>query len=172
MQDLIANLSRIVEYTPSDGTLRWRVKRNSHGGKAQPGNRVGWLRSDGYLETTLLGKKYKVHRLVWLLNRGVWPKRHIDHVNGKRDDNRIENLREATPAQNNQHSSKVRPNNTSGMPGVCWDRRRGKWYAQIQVEGKHVFLGYFTEKQDAGKAYAEGKRKHHPFHIPLNPEPR
>lgn len=73
-----------------------------------------------------------------------------DHLNGDGLDNRRENLRHVTNRQNQQNQHVGR---SSKHPGVCWDRRDGKWRAVIHIEGRQKPLGYFTTEQAAAEAY-------------------
>lgn len=72
----------------------------------------------------------------------------VDHISHNTLDNRKDNLRICTLQQNNWNMN-VRDTNTSGHTGVCFDNRRNKWFAQIFVNGKYNFLGYYENKQDA-----------------------
>lgn len=94
------------------------------------------------------GKKVKLHRL--LLN--VSDVAVVDHINGQPWDNRKCNLRFATQHQNTQNSA-MPSSNTTGYKGVCFDKRKKKYLAAIHLNGKTKFLGYFSNPQDAAKAY-------------------
>ena len=98
---------------------------------------------------------------------GTWPEKQLDHINGIRDDNRLVNLREATPAENQQNRA-LHPLNTSGHPGVTWNKKERKWHAKIAVANKRYHLGLFDTVEEAAAAYADAKKKHHLF----NPEVR
>lgn len=76
----------------------------------------------------------------------------VDHVNGDTMDNRRSNLRLATPRQNQQNRG-MSPLNTSGIKGVRFDMRRGRWFARIRVDGRTTFLGYHETKESAAEAY-------------------
>ena len=75
-----------------------------------------------------------------------------------RRDNRRANLRLATLSQSRAGAS-PRGDNTSGYRGVTWCKRYGTWQAQIQVAGKRHFLGYFSSKEDAARAYDVAARE-------------
>lgn len=49
-------------------------------------------------------------------------------------------------------SDKLHSNNTSGVRGVSWHRRMGKWQARIMYQGKAISLGTFINFEDAVKA--------------------
>lgn len=106
-----------------------------------------------YLATTVSGVTYYLHRLVWQYHHGFVPTM-IDHINGKFSDNRIENLRECTNAQN-QYNSPRKANNKSGFKGVAYcPMYRRPWRARIVSDGKVILLGYFKTKEEAAAAYA------------------
>ena len=138
-------LRELLEYFPETGIFRWRV---SPARNVKVGDIAGCLNGKGYLQIKIDGKLHSAHRLAWLYTHGTWPADQIDHINRDRSDNRILNLREATPAENGRNMSKA-SNNTSGYPGVYWRKARQKWQAQITHLGERIHLGYFTEKSDA-----------------------
>ena len=74
---------------------------------------------------------------------------HIDH-NGL--DNQRENLRICTVAEN-QRNRKADSDNASGFKGVCFSRKRHKWYAQITVDRKNMHLGSFDSPEEAARFY-------------------
>ena len=119
----------------------------------------------GYIRICLNKKIHKAHRLAWLYIHGKFPNNQIDHINGITNDNRISNLRDVSSLEN-QRNRKNASNNTSGVIGVNWVRGRGKWHSQIQIEGKKIWLGNFTDKQDAidARKDAEIKYNFHPNH--------
>lgn len=109
-------LRAILESDPKTGVLTWRARPRSHF-KQQwtyerwkwrfEGKRAGHVGVNGYRHLNLgveLGS-FKAHRIVWALAHGKWPDLTIDHINGERDDNRLENLREAPPLQQGQNYS-------------------------------------------------------------------
>lgn len=75
-----------------------------------------------------------------------------DHINRNTRDNRRENLRPCSHMKN-QWNRGIMRNNTSGLIGVGWHKRKKKWQATIKIEGKMTHLGYYTDKHDAARAY-------------------
>ena len=123
-------------------------------------SKVGSLDKDGYLCIKVSNKTYKAHRLAWYLHYGAWPKDQLDHINGVRDDNRIENLREVTSQQNN-FNRKPNSNSTSNYKGVSWCKRDKVWVSQIVVSGKNTRLGNFRSEIEAATAYDNAARVAH-----------
>lgn len=76
----------------------------------------------------------------------------IDHINGNPGDSRIENLREATPSQN-QQNKKVNCTNVSGFKGAVYHPQKMKWQGRIHINKKKVSLGYFNTAEEAHEAY-------------------
>jgi hypothetical protein len=96
----------------------------------------------------------KLHRFILGIND---PSVQVDHINGDGLDNRRENLRPCTVAQNQQNRSAQR-NNSSGTKGVYLRRDCRKWQAQIKAVGKNRYLGLFPTKEAAAEAYAEAAK--------------
>ncbi len=138
-------LRQLVFYDTETGALIWKhgAKKRVRGDKA--GSTSG---KDGRTRVCFSGRKYQVHRLVWLYVNGEWPSKFIDHIDGDPSNNRIENLREATQSQNCANSRKS-SRNTSGYKGVCWSGRIGRWRSYVTVRGKTHWLGYFNTKEEA-----------------------
>ena len=88
-----------------------------------------------------------MHRLIM-----GFPKGGVDHINGDKLDNRRKNLRLCNQSQNTANSPK-RSTNKSGYKGVSWNKRYSKWEAYLTKDYKHVFLGYFDDKDKAALAY-------------------
>ena len=73
----------------------------------------------------------------------------VDHINGDKQNNRVENLRFATKSQN-QANSKLYSTSTTGIKGVTWHKQNKKFYAQIKINSKQYHLGYYDFKEEAG----------------------
>lgn len=114
-----------------------------------------WCISKGYVQTTIDKKNVKLHRFISNPQDGVV----VDHINGDKLDNRIENLRICTQQQN-IFNSKKKATNKSGVTGVCWDKRSGKWSSQIMVNYKKIHLGYFDDFNQAVKVRKEAEEKY------------
>lgn len=122
----------LLNYDAETGQFTWRVDRT---GKARVGARAGTLQNNGAASIGIDGKVYLAHRLAWLWTHGEWPASGIDHINGDRSDNRLDNLRSATPMQNGANRCLDR-RNKSGYRGVSWHKDKQMWLAQITVAGR------------------------------------
>lgn len=105
----------------------------------------------GYKEGAIDGCGVLAHRVAWMLSKGKWPDCDIDHINGDKLDNRIENLRDVSVSVNQQNAL-GKSNNTSGFNGVQWDKNRNKWIARMMVNYKNIYLGRYDNFEDAVKA--------------------
>jgi hypothetical protein len=153
-------LIEVLDIDAEKGILRWRENRCR---TAKKDGIAGSMTKSGYYYIVIDSKGYMAHRLIWLYVHGKFPSKHIDHINGIRHDNRLQNLREANDLENSHNIKGKRVDNTSGALGVSWHKRSLKWVAQIQVKGKGMFLGYFSDIELAKNAYLVAKRKYHPF---------
>lgn len=155
------NLKNSVEYDRENGGLLWKKppKRKSQ----LIGRRVGNYDKDGYRRFCFKKKMYRVARVVWFIHNGKWPENLIDHINRVKDDDRIENLREADHKQNAANKF-AKSNTRHGYKGISYHKRDRKWQALIEADGKSKFLGYFQTPEDAHFAYCkEAKRRHGEF---------
>jgi hypothetical protein len=116
----------------------------------------------GYLSFSVCGKTRLAHIMAWLYVTGSWPDREIDHKDRNRANNKWDNLRLATPAQQRQNAGKRR-DNTSGYVGISKNKRKSIWIATIQVGGKRKYLGCSQDPKIAGEMYLKAKREYHPF---------
>jgi hypothetical protein len=152
----IERANEVLSYDPTTGVFVWKVDRLAGGKgqiiKARAGDVAGH-HTAGYRTISIDCRKHKAHRLAWFMTYGQWPAEHIDHINGDPSDNRIANLREATRFEN-MRNSKRKSRNKSGIKGVAWVPKRGKWGAWIRYEGKNKYLGYYATAEHAHNAYA------------------
>jgi hypothetical protein len=84
----------------------------------------------------------------------------VDHINGNLLDNRRENLRICTQAENRYNSQKSK-SNTSGYKGVSWSNSVKKWRSQIRRNKKNLHLGYYDTPEEAYATYCIASKKYH-----------
>lgn len=139
-----------------------RARDGGSGGRLKAGTVAGYRRKDGYRRISLKGKDYLEHRLVWFYVHGVWPAQDTDHVNGIRDDNRPENLRDISHQVNMQNRVEANATSKSGLLGVYFNKQTGKWTAQIRTGKGSWKLGSHDTPHCASKAYVAAKTERHP----------
>lgn len=141
-----------LEYLPTDGRFLWRDGPHK-------GQLAGTIQHNGYRAIMLDRKLLLEHRMAWVMEYGSWPKGSLDHINGDKADNRIENLRPANKSQN-AANAKCYANSECGLKGV---KQVGKasWMARIAVNKKRLYLGRFDSPEEAHAAYVEAANKHH-----------
>lgn len=175
-------LHTVLSYDPFTGLLVWKERKpgmietkdergsdwalsawnKHHAGKEA----FGATSREGYKFGKLFGVNYQAHRIVWKMAYGVDPD-VIDHINGVKDDNRLENLRSCTLAENSRNYEKKK--GTSQYRGVCWVERDKAWAARISNgrSGK-VSLGNFKDEIAAARAYDAAARSLHGEFATLN----
>lgn len=149
-----ARLKELLEYDPETGVFT----RLTTVSQAKAGSAAGSL-SAGYLAVRLDGKLYYCHRLAWLYMTGQWPRQHVDHINGRRTDNRWSNLRDVARRTNQQNMRHAFASNTTGLLGVSKNHKR--FMANIGVPGGTRYLGTFDTPEEAHAAYLAAKRQFH-----------
>lgn len=130
-------------FTYQDGCLYWKDKPNK---KLPAGTCAGSPDKDGYILITINGKKYKAHRLIYIMHYGAQPDT-IDHIDRNRANNKIENLRSVSLQENAQNMG-MYSNNKSGIKHIRWYKQTNCWAVQI----KKVHIGYFKTLDTAASA--------------------
>jgi hypothetical protein len=118
------------------------------------GKRAGTPRSNKYRYINVLGRLISEHRLVWFIHHSAMPKSNcvIDHINGNRADNRIENLRCVPQVENCRNRNKKKRNSSSKYLGVSRDKNRNNWHASVGWHGQTINVGRFTTAKAAAMA--------------------
>ena len=149
-----ALVQQLFDY--KDGCLYWKESPSK---SVRAGSLAGTSNHRGYWKTRIHGKYYGNHRLIFMHFNGYVPN-YVDHIDGNTSNNRIENLRDSTPTQN-QLNSRLHKNNTSGAKGVVWSRRMNKWFVQLKVNGTQKYFGSYKDI-DYAKFIADAMRyKYH-----------
>jgi hypothetical protein len=151
----LERLRQVLRYEPETGIFYW-IHRDTQ--KKKLGLNASIVRSHGYLNISIDGQYYYTHRLAWFYVHGEWPK-VIDHINGIKTDNRIDNLRSVDQRCNLQNVVKARRHNKSGIIGA----RKTKYGFQtsIRLDGKNHYLGHYKTAEEAHNVYLEAKRQLH-----------
>ena len=166
---------RALDYSPETGDFTWKVRPASDFA-TERAHRIYQVTfegqpaftgkaKNGYRCTRLCGVLLYAHRTAFAIMMGAWPEAQVDHIDGDRENNRWCNLRPATQAINSCNSA-MRSDNSSGIVGVSFDGRRGRWVAQGRFGGRQFNLGRFASADEAVAARRAFEREHgfHPNH--------
>jgi hypothetical protein len=153
----IQRLKECLAYCPVTGVLTW-LPRCSDDPKRQKywaawnnrmaGKPAGAKHIDGYLTICLDGVQILAHRAAIAISTGELPEQEVDHINGVRADNRLENLRCVDKAEN-LRNQKVYSTNKSGCAGVYWCKTNERWVSKITKDKRTKALGMFRVLSDA-----------------------
>jgi len=144
-------MSKVKQY-PSQETLKqnfiykngFLIHKNARIGVKQ-GAIAGYeSKTTGYVYIDL----YKAHRLIWIFHYSYSPSDDIDHIDGNKTNNKIENLRVLTRSQN-LHNAKAKRGNKGGCTGVSWVESKKRWQATICINYKQKYLGSSNSYLDA-----------------------
>jgi len=138
----------------------WREKRGNQTLKNADWWELKGCLKKGYRCVQINKKKYKYHRVVYFIHHQEWDihdsstDNSIDHIDRDKLNNNIENLRVVTNQQNMWNIN---------AKGFTFNKANGKYQAQIGVDGKKKYLGYFVNEEDAHQAYLLAKAEYHAF---------
>jgi hypothetical protein len=149
-------LKDMFDYREDGNLIR---KHATMGNGNYAGKTVGWADNKGYVSTKIHGASYRVHRLIWMWHYGELPEQ-LDHINGCKSDNRIENLRLASNSEN-MMNRKTFKNNSSGCKGVSWHQKNQKWFVYVDVNKRRKNIGYFDDLELAELVATEAREKYH-----------
>lgn len=162
---LTANrLRELLHYNPDTGAWAWR---QSNGRRVHAGMQAGSINGCGKRAIQVDGATYLGARLAWLYMTGEWPERLVDHVNRVRDDDRWENLREATHSQNSINRVETNRKKHPKLPRGVYPIPSGRFTAIITVAKKTKYLGVFDTPEAAHGAYlavsSQNRQQHQEF---------
>lgn len=149
-------IKEVFSYDPATGVI---TRQSKTANCCKIGEVVGTVGKSGYRRVKIAGQRVMAHRIAWYLTYGLDPSRFIDHINGNPDDNRIENLREATSELNSQNKRRALSLNRTGLLGVT--RRGSRFHARIRHRGVLTFIGIYRTPEEAHEAYLRVKRVVH-----------
>lgn len=150
----LERLKEVLEYDPETGHFTWKINKR----RAKAGDRAGSIVAHGYILIRVDQTRQLAHRLAWFYVTGEWPEKDIDHINGVPGDNRLENLRQATRAENCKNL-KVSSRSTTGVKGVS--RCGSRFQVTIRFGGKRKNLGLFDTIEEGDAAYKRAAELHH-----------
>jgi hypothetical protein len=168
-------IAECLSYDPATGEIRWKERPREHFAneaayKTHARRKAGELAgcvddSTGYLVIGLSNKLLYGHRVAWAISHGEWPDQQIDHINGRKLDNRAENLRCVSQAENSRNSTAKRIGSCD-IAGVGFAKRERKWRARIMLDYRDIHLGYFDTMEEAAAARSAALVTHgfHPNH--------
>lgn len=136
-------VKELLEY--KNGNLIWKIRTSN---RVNVGDIAGGDDGHGYIFISVLGKRYQIHRVIWLWHYGYLPENDIDHIDRNKVNNKVENLREVTRTCNLRNSNRS-DTNVSGVRGVVWDNERGRWLAHLSFGNKSKYLGRSTDLTEA-----------------------
>ena len=146
-------LVNLIEYCPEAGIVRWKVSNH----RVSAGDVLGSTTSatangKTYARVKIAQKTYRLHRIIWFYMTKTWPTDCIDHIDGNSLNNKWNNLRLATYAENGKNI-KVNPRNKTGIRGLC---KRGSiyWHASITSDGRQYQKVFEQTQEGKEKAIA------------------
>jgi hypothetical protein len=154
---MLIDINGVMSYNKNTGEFLW--KKNA-GGRAYAGRPAGYKNLKGYVQLRLENRTWLAHRLAWVAVHGsIDPASQIDHINGDRADNRIENLRCVSGFVNQQNRHAAAKHNKTAMLGVGITPNGKKYTARITAFGKRYYIGSYATAEGASQAYAQKKDK-------------
>lgn len=114
--------------------------------------KIAGCESKGYNIVRINGKNYKVHRIIWFLETGEWPKL-IDHIDGNGLNNHIDNIRSVNHTINNRNRQSHREGR---LLGTTFNKRKGMWEGQRIINGVREYFGQHKTEIEAHQAYLIG----------------
>ena len=114
---------------------------------------------DGYYRVGIQKKAYKLHRVIFLWHHGYVPS-EVDHIDGNKANNHIENLRSADTKVNKYNAGR-RINNKSGCKNVSWDKNNRKWVVRLRINLTKRYFGSFNDLELADLVATEARNKYH-----------
>ena len=135
------------------------IRRVTVAPNARVGDMAGCSRPDGYITVSIDHNCHRLSRIIFLMHEGYLPE-IAEHADNDQTNNKIENLRAATKAENERNTGS-RKGTSSKYKCVSWSNNRSKWVARMYIEGSYKSLGYYTNEDDAARAINLGILMYH-----------
>ncbi len=151
-------LTILLRYDENNGKLFWNKRTGPSGeikrwnGRYAGKEAFARVRSDGYLDGKIMGKRFLAHRIIWLIVNGTWPSADIDHIDHDRTNNKITNLRDVSRMINNRNRPLVKTNKT-GVAGVSQYKNTDRWLVKVS----NIYIGLFDCFEEAISARNNAK---------------
>jgi hypothetical protein len=136
-----------------------KLVRKVSAGSSKAGSIADYKEPNGYLRVRVDNKRYTAHQIVFCMQHGYIPKM-LDHINGIKDDNRIENLRE-TDYSKNGYNTKTPKANTTGVKNVQWIKHMNKYQVRLRSNRQNIVIGHFADLELAELVATEARNKYH-----------
>ena len=151
-----SELKELVHYNDQTGIFTWKKSRKG----CAIGSVAGSLHLNGYIYININYKKYLAHRLAWVYQYKEFPANEIDHIDGNKSNNKIENLRNATRSENLRNTT-LNVRNKSGHKNISLHKPTGLWRAVLTMN-KHIVINkYFKNIDDAVNFIKEKREEYH-----------
>lgn len=158
----LEHLKSVLNYNSDTGLFTWLRSVSSN---VKSGDIAGCLNNCGYSQIYVKNKPYLAHRLAWFYFYGKWPNDQIDHINGKRTDNRIVNLRDVTNRCNSENRKNKNKSKGDLPIGVYYRKDTKKYSSQITINGVRKTVGSFNTPELAHEAYMKCKLANHKGYV-------
>jgi hypothetical protein len=149
-------INNLFDYV--DGKLIHKVD----GLRVKSGSIAGWSNGNGYFRVCIDGKHLYVHRVIWCFHYGDPLNYLVDHIDGNKQNNRIENLRLSDKSKNGLNRRKARSDSSTGLLGVISGRsKKGTctYQARVVIDKKRFVIGNFETAEKAHHAYILAKNE-------------
>lgn len=121
----------------------------------------GYITPNGYLNTKFKSRNFGIHQIIAMTFLDHIPNGWdivVDHINGIKTDNRLENLRLVTTRENTSFGYNKK-STSSKYCGVHFRKNRNKWIAHIRINSKRIHLGHYKTEEEAHQVYQEALSK-------------
>jgi len=136
---MFVELAQKLNYVKETGALHW-IHLNKPAGGISP---------IGYFRLTYKNVTFYHHHVIWYMHYGVVPTM-LDHIDGNRDNNRLENLREVC---HNKNAGNKAIHRAGKLVGATFCKGRRKWQARVVINKVRTHLGYYNTAFEANKVY-------------------